>query len=869
MNSGIGSLTVLASIILFFCFPNAAFAISLLECGISNDQVSTAIAPVKSEYPRLREFSKRVADGEGTTATTLTGEYAAMADPKTLAFVLLSELNAPDPTEPLEQLNKAARIISIAGLLGEVVNGSDQVLAVVDTLKTCGRLTVEEQETVSSIEGQIVAARAMLARARSMSQSQEDLRSSSSEGGFGAKWIENFYFERYGNYRNTVAQELEQAKKRDAFWASSGAGVMQSEWRRCLNYPPLDNSLDEDTRYILDLAEKTAREMFSYVPDEELEPALEQLKEPCALIAGGAVKEKLSGIPSPAAQRETYRELEGSIATVAGLSGLRGSAKIESTALSEQLLKDVQSLEPQSVARIQRIADALNGRQSGLGPVYRDMLTLLDLNKGAASRVPTVPTLTTVDGIFELSQRAGLPYTRAEVAEQMFSQNIAPDLNAEIDKIADNVESRFYQQAANVVAGAVGYFIIERKVPGFLDTVVDADDHMLPEIQSALTPEEALVFFETNANTVLTSIAVTREGVFAANAVNDIEIVSEDIADIRQLISAQISGEYSAINQEALSSLYQNLVGQLGAEVLNKKRLTFVSDSFVQAVAFDALRMPDGRYLLQEYEISLTPSIASFVQGRSRQTSARPLKSLAMISDPNFRGNSQLVLRALSGGFGTVKSACKLPPVPQTGKIADTLAVYLSVEEGADLRRSQASELSLRQAMLTSPWRTADVLAFNTHGLLGGQMTGRLSGEPSLVLSPPEGACPPSTPLALRNDGFLTASEIYEFDFDAELVLLTACNTAAVDENIGEPLSGLARAFLSRGANSILVSNWESQVGDRFTDGPTELFISEFLKHYSNGDSIYAAVRKAKLVVLADFPHPAAWANFALISSRR
>src|SRR5206468_778861 len=80
----------------------------------------------------------------------------------------------------------------------------------------------------------------------------------------------------------------------------------------------------------------------------------------------------------------------------------------------------------------------------------------------------------------------------------------------------------------------------------------------------------------------------------------------------------------------------------------------------------------------------------------------------------------------------------------------------------------------------------ARVLAFATHGLLVGEVTGLT--QPALVLTPP------ATPSA-EDDGLLSLDDILELKLPhTDWVVLSACHTAAGDGS-GEGLSGLARAF--------------------------------------------------------------------------
>jgi CHAT domain-containing protein len=94
------------------------------------------------------------------------------------------------------------------------------------------------------------------------------------------------------------------------------------------------------------------------------------------------------------------------------------------------------------------------------------------------------------------------------------------------------------------------------------------------------------------------------------------------------------------------------------------------------------------------------------------------------------------------------------------------------------------------------------VIAFATHGLLNTEAL-REAGisEPALLLSK-------STRAGVTKNEFLSMSDIELLNIDADLVVLSACNTAADDGESGGFFSGLARAFFEAGARSILVTNW-------------------------------------------------------------
>jgi CHAT domain-containing protein len=109
----------------------------------------------------------------------------------------------------------------------------------------------------------------------------------------------------------------------------------------------------------------------------------------------------------------------------------------------------------------------------------------------------------------------------------------------------------------------------------------------------------------------------------------------------------------------------------------------------------------------------------------------------------------------------------------------------------------------------------------------------------------------------------LTASEIGDLSLDADLVVLSACNTGGPGmETGGEALSGLARAFFYAGARSLLVTHWE------IPDKPTLDLLSTTFKHFADENMTLAeAVGKAQraLIQTPALSHPLAWGGFSVV----
>lgn len=109
-------------------------------------------------------------------------------------------------------------------------------------------------------------------------------------------------------------------------------------------------------------------------------------------------------------------------------------------------------------------------------------------------------------------------------------------------------------------------------------------------------------------------------------------------------------------------------------------------------------------------------------------------------------------------------------------------------------------------------------------------------------------------------DGPLRLLDIYDLRLDADLVVLSACETG-VHQVHGGDLVGLCRGFLTAGAGNLIVSLW------RVDDAATAELMAAFYRGLGAGEGIAASLRAAQLAVLARQPHPYFWAPFVVIGS--
>jgi CHAT domain-containing protein len=142
------------------------------------------------------------------------------------------------------------------------------------------------------------------------------------------------------------------------------------------------------------------------------------------------------------------------------------------------------------------------------------------------------------------------------------------------------------------------------------------------------------------------------------------------------------------------------------------------------------------------------------------------------------------------------------------------------------------------------------ILHFATHGLLNSERP-ELSG---LVFSLIDREGKPQ-------DGFLRLHEIYNLQLNADLVVLSACESGLGKEIKGEGLIGLTRGFMYSGAPRVVASLWT--VDDYATAELMKIFYQGMLK---DGLPAGAALRAAQLEFSKEkrWASPYFWAGFVL-----
>jgi CHAT domain-containing protein len=355
-----------------------------------------------------------------------------------------------------------------------------------------------------------------------------------------------------------------------------------------------------------------------------------------------------------------------------------------------------------------------------------------------------------------------------------------------------------------------------------------------------------------------------------------------ETAEARRARVAQSDAEYSKA-AAALSSLLLDPA----ASQLNKKRLVVVAEGALQYVPFAALPSPvvsghssfekrrakdegrrtndkgqmtkdKARPLIVSHEIINLPSVSALAALREDDEKRTAPNALAVFADPVFTSDDPRIKQNAdqTQSASTESASAAERSARESGVSAFRRLRFSRLE--ADAIASLAGPASLKaidfdasRARATSEELSRyRILHFATHGLLNNE-TPELSG---LVLSLVDREGKPV-------EGFLRLHEIYNLRLGADLVVLSACQTALGKEIRGEGLIGLTRGFMYAGARRVAASLWS--VEDRAT---AELMKRFYRRMIVEGMKPAAALRVAQVEMSkeAQWAAPYFWAAFSI-----
>ena len=270
---------------------------------------------------------------------------------------------------------------------------------------------------------------------------------------------------------------------------------------------------------------------------------------------------------------------------------------------------------------------------------------------------------------------------------------------------------------------------------------------------------------------------------------------------------------------QSLQQLHQFLIQPI-ADLLPTEanaKVIFIPQGSLFLVPFSALKDDSNRYLIEKHTILTAPSIQVLDLTRQQQANVQKaaLQEVLVLGNPT-----------MPNGLNSLPGAER------------------EAEEIARLFQTQAITGSNgTKAEIVQQMSQARIIHLATHGLLDND---RGLGS-AIALAPSD-----------NDNGLLTAEEILDLNLNAELVVLSACDTGR-GRLTGDGVIGLSRSFISAGVPSVIVSLWA------IPDSQTAGLMTKFYQRLQQNSDKAQALRQAMVMTMTQYSHPREWAAFTLI----
>ncbi len=280
------------------------------------------------------------------------------------------------------------------------------------------------------------------------------------------------------------------------------------------------------------------------------------------------------------------------------------------------------------------------------------------------------------------------------------------------------------------------------------------------------------------------------------------------------------------------------------------KAIVVVPDGILNYLPFETIRIHDGareKYLIESFAISYCPSASTLrmLTGGSQKEEWK--RSILAIGGPQYGGAPGTNVASADFPLGTegepsLSRRIAFAELPFSRKEAIEIGGLFPRVEAQVITGGSVSEEAVKKLPL---WEFR-FIHFSCHGYLDEANPMRTA----LVLTPG-----PSQ----EEDGFLRMEEIYKLSLNADMVVLSACETGKGLLEKGEGVMSLTRPFFIAGARSVIAALWP------INDKSTAIFMKEFYKYILKGWSANEALRSAKMkMIRSSWAHPFYWSGFLL-----
>jgi len=407
----------------------------------------------------------------------------------------------------------------------------------------------------------------------------------------------------------------------------------------------------------------------------------------------------------------------------------------------------------------------------------------------------------------------------------------------------------------------------EREYPDYFQLKYQSQVAAIADLQRALDEQTAILEYFVDEQTI-DLFLITK---------NTFEVVA---LPIDKNFSAEVSAYFTAVKRaldrknflQQSAKLYATLMQPIAGSLARKKKLVIIPDDILFFVPFEALitapapnqRALDFRqidFLIKHFEISYHYSATRYHKNAMMQPAIEPPAENLVAFAPVFgqQLNNGYVLtgnRPALAVFGdeveenwVTRDGARLHELKYSAAEVQTIVKLFDGQqrESAGFLHRQATEANFKRHAAQGKY-----LHISTHGFVNPDKP-RFSG---LAFSQPRDSTG-------KEDGIFYAAEAYNLNLNADLVVLSSCESGMGKLAKGEGIMALTRGFLYAGAKNMVVSLW------KVFDQHTSQLMIEFYKGIVAGKSYSAALREAKLKMIQNpnTAFPASWAGFVLIGA--
>lgn len=393
---------------------------------------------------------------------------------------------------------------------------------------------------------------------------------------------------------------------------------------------------------------------------------------------------------------------------------------------------------------------------------------------------------------------------------------------------------------------------LEENYPSYQQIKYQSPKIDIKTIQDELLDQQALIsYFYGDSTMYVFGISKNDYFVFEHKDVQKstqlIQQFSDIIADKVRDLGGKSTDKSAIYLHQLYQILMQDVLSVLDASIdqlliIPDKQLGYIPFEFLLKKSLDHSIFQPTDFLLSDYDISYAYSAALLAQQKSLKKAPAPHLFAGFApkyEDDDFiaedRPEKGLLSFLLRAGQYDLKGAKE-----EVGNITALL-------NGKSFIHEKATEQSFKQE--APNYR---ILHLAMHSLLENQ-------DPmfsKLLFT--------KTPNDSLDDSYLNAIELYNMRLNAELAVLSACNTGYGKLSKGEGIMSLSRAFHYAGVPATVMSLW------KVPDKQTSKIMVEFYKNLKAGQTKDAALRQAKLTYLEqvnapELAHPFYWAGFIVV----